>query len=83
VIKSWIEKRFRAILSFEDEVGINYLVSLLEDRTKPVDPRNIQLLMAGFLDHEAAPFMKELWNLLISAMKNEHGIVILYYNIAR
>lgn len=91
VINGWIERRVTEILGFEDEFLVNYTMSLLEgDKSKDnlLDPKHIQIqLMSnfrfnfnflGFLDNNTPVFVKELWNLLLSAQKSENGIVFLY-----
>jgi serine/arginine repetitive matrix protein 1 len=72
VIKPWISKRIGELLGFEDDVVINFVISYLEGES--VDPRKLQLNLRGFLNRQAATFVSELWNLLLDAQKNEHGV---------
>lgn len=46
-LKTWIEKKLNDILGFEDEFLINFIISLLENRTEPINPRKIQHLLTG------------------------------------
>ncbi len=77
-IRPWIEKKVEEILGYEDEIVSEYCVAQLEafdpiERT--VDPREIQINLEGFLGEEgAAPFMHELWKLLLSAQESPSGI---------
>ncbi|KAI9299092.1 PWI domain-containing protein [Neoconidiobolus thromboides FSU 785] len=72
VIKSWISKRVTEILGFEDEVVIGFIFGLLEE--EKVDPKRSQINITGFLEQNAATFMKELWELLLSAQESPNGI---------
>ena len=39
-----------------------------------LDPKKMQIQLSGFLEEKAAPFMKEMWKLLLSAQENEAGV---------
>jgi hypothetical protein len=39
-----------------------------------VDPKKLQLNLRGFLNRQAATFMSELWNLLLDAQRQPHGV---------
>ena len=90
MIKPWITKRVTELLGFEDEVVINLAISQLEDQNinNPICPKHMQINLTGkfimcrslhckkgFLERNAEVFMKELWNLLLSAQESEGGIV--------
>lgn len=50
-------------------------INLLETKVdEPVNPREMQLALAGFLEKDAASFMQELWELLLSAQSHPTGI---------
>jgi len=72
-IKPWIAKQVTEILKFEDDVLINYIYGLLEEKEIPC-PKTLQISITGFLDEHSAQFMKELWILLLSAQDNLGGI---------
>jgi len=73
VIKPWISEKITQLLGFEDEVLIGFIFGLLEEKQFP-DPKTMQINITGFLDTDAADFMKQLWKLLISAQENIGGI---------
>ncbi|BGP15970.1 hypothetical protein JCM10213v2_003963 [Rhodosporidiobolus nylandii] len=71
VMKPWIAKKVVELLGFEDDVLIEYIHSLLEDQENPVvDAKVLQLSLTGFLEKKTAPFMAQLWDLLLSAQSN-------------
>ena len=77
-IRPWIERRVTQLLGDEDEIVNEYCIAQLEaydpvDRT--IDPREMQINLEGFLGIDsAAVFMRELWNLLLSAQSSPSGI---------
>ncbi len=54
-----------------DDICVELLISLLEAST---DPKEIQIQMTGFLEESTFKFMKNLWELLLSAQKSVGGI---------
>jgi len=68
------KKKVNDYLGFEDEFLINYVISLLENKSENLDPKKMQMLLMNFLDKHTAFFMKELWKLLLSSQKSENGI---------
>ena len=58
-----------AYLGMEDDILVNLVMAELEKENEP-DPRRIQINLTGFLDRNAASFVAELWNLLLSAQEN-------------
>nr|CCA22294.1 serine/arginine repetitive matrix protein putative [Albugo laibachii Nc14] len=75
VINQWIAERITSILGFEDEIVISMTINLLETKVdEPVNPREMQLALAGFLEKDAASFMQDLWELLLSAQSHPTGI---------
>ena len=68
----WIQKEVTKFLGFEDEVVIGYIESQLG--VTPLDPKVMQLTLTGFLEANTPAFMRELWDLLLSAQANPHGI---------
>ena len=83
MIKPWISERVTELLGFEDDIVINMVISHLEqqDINHPLCPRKMQINLTGFLERNAAVFMKELWNLLITAQDSHAGIVYNYIYI--
>jgi len=73
VIKPWIAQKITDMLSFEDDVLINYIYSLLEEKQEP-DPKAMQINLTGFLEKDAPKFMEGLWTLLVSAQSELTGI---------
>ena len=71
-MRPWITQEVTKYLGFEDEVVIGYIESQLE--TTPVDPKTMQLSLMGFLEKNTTSFMRDLWDLLLSAQSNETGI---------
>jgi len=73
-LKPWITEKLTEILGFEDDVVIDYAINQLESTNTP-HPKSIQINLTGFLNAKnARAFMGELWPMLVSAMKNPHGI---------
>ncbi|KAL5218018.1 hypothetical protein ABZP36_018702 [Zizania latifolia] len=72
VMKPWIATRATELLGFEDEVLINFIYGLLEE--KEADGKKIQIQLTGFMEKNTVKFMKELWSLLLSAQQNASGV---------
>ncbi|KAI8979145.1 PWI domain-containing protein [Mycotypha africana] len=72
VIRPWISNRITELLGFEDEVVVDYASSLLEE--EDLDPKRMQINLTGFLESKTKIFIKELWNLLLSAQNSVGGI---------
>ncbi|XP_062210733.1 uncharacterized protein LOC133912153 [Phragmites australis] len=72
VMKPWIATRVTELLGFEDEVLINFIYGLLEE--KEADGKKIQIQLTGFMEKNTVKFMKELWTLLLSAQQNASGV---------
>jgi len=73
LIEPWITKRTTELLSLEDDILVQYIMGLLQAE-EGIDPRVIQIRVAPFLYRKAAPFVSELWSLLLDAQKNPGGI---------
>ncbi|KAL7422075.1 hypothetical protein Q5752_002718 [Cryptotrichosporon argae] len=76
VLRPWIAQRVTELIRVEDDVVVEYVYGMLEDRDKPIpDPRKMQVNLIGFMDkYAAAAFMNELWNLLLSAQETVGGV---------
>jgi len=89
VLKPWIVSRIRDMLGFDDEVVADLVVNTLEQHsgaggkdvrggasalTPPLDPRELQINLTGFLEKNARPFVLELWKMLLSAQASSMGI---------
>ncbi|KAK9002622.1 hypothetical protein V6N11_025291 [Hibiscus sabdariffa] len=72
VIRPWIATRVTELLGFEDEVLINFIYGLLDE--KEVNGKKIQISLTGFMEKNTGKFMKELWTLLLSAQRNASGV---------
>jgi len=89
-IKTWIIRRLTELMGFEDEICQNLVVEELESalrqlRGTPVgtgigiggvglDPRDLHVKLQPFLERNTAPFMTELWGLLLDAQSSPDGI---------
>ncbi|TMW55166.1 hypothetical protein Poli38472_013928 [Pythium oligandrum] len=75
VINQWVTERVTQILGFEDDIVVSMIINLLEPKVdQKLDPREMQITITGFLEKEAPSFMKELWELLLSAQAHPTGI---------
>ncbi|OMO91165.1 hypothetical protein COLO4_18578 [Corchorus olitorius] len=72
VIRPWIATRVTELLGFEDEVLINFIYGLLDE--KVVNGKEVQISLTGFMEKNTGKFMKELWSLLLSAQSNASGV---------
>ncbi len=72
VIRPWIHQELEKYLGVEDDILKGYVESQLE--AKPLDPKQMQLSLTGFLEKNASAFMRDLWDLLLSAQANKTGI---------
>ncbi|KAK9065851.1 hypothetical protein SSX86_015252 [Deinandra increscens subsp. villosa] len=72
VMRPWIAHRATELLGFEDEVLINFIYGLLEE--KVVNGKEIQISLTGFMEKNTGKFMKELWTHLLSAQQNASGV---------
>jgi serine/arginine repetitive matrix protein 1 len=72
VIKPWVAHRVTELIGFEDEVLINFIYSLLEE--KEVNGKTVQIQLTGFMEKNTVKFMKELWSLLLSAQNTASGV---------
>ncbi|OBZ67857.1 hypothetical protein A0H81_12256 [Grifola frondosa] len=75
VIRPWVVNKVIELVGFEDEVVIEYAMTLLEDNQQPtLDPRKMQINLTGFLTKNAPVFMTALWNLLLEAQESPAGV---------
>ncbi len=75
ILKPWISSKVQEYLGMEDEVVLEYIFSLLEENTlEKLDPRKLEIKLTGFLENNTQKFIKELWNLMLSAQKEIGGI---------
>ncbi|KDQ58478.1 hypothetical protein JAAARDRAFT_128886 [Jaapia argillacea MUCL 33604] len=75
VIKPWIAKQLTEMNGVEDDVVVEYVQSLLEDKADPTpDPKKMQINLTGFLTTQTAPFMISLWDLLLEAQESIGGV---------
>ena len=71
-LKKWIATRVTELAGFEDDVLVEYVFNQLEE--DPLDAKVMQMHLTGFMQKNARLFMKELWELLVSAQQNPSGI---------
>ncbi|WWC61434.1 uncharacterized protein I303_104018 [Kwoniella dejecticola CBS 10117] len=76
VLRPWIASKVTELIKIEDDVVVEYVFGMLEDKEKPIpDPKKMQISLVGFMDkHGAAAFMDALWHLLLSAQKTIGGV---------
>ena len=68
----WIQAEVAKYIGLEDDIVVNYIESQLQEAN--LDPRKMQIALTGFLERNTAPFMRDLWALLLSAQSHETGI---------
>lgn len=74
LIKPWVENKVNEMLQIEDDILVNYVMSILEDTHKVLDPKEMQIYITPFLEENTDRFMLELWKLLITAMQDPNGV---------
>merc|ERR1719380_424702 len=75
IMSPWIANRITELLGVEDDIVVDYCMTQLEDgKEKPIDPKMLQLNLQGFLARKAPKFMKELWEMLLSAQESPVGV---------
>ncbi len=84
VLKPWIHSKITELLGMEDEIVADYCYTQLEEHrekhklnpagTRPLDPRQLQLSLTGFLETKSNKFVEELWVLLLSAQEDPTGV---------
>merc|ERR1719171_385115 len=71
----WIANRITELLGVEDDIVVDYCMTQLEDgKEKTIDPKMLQLNLQAFLARKAPKFMKELWEMLLSAQESPIGV---------
>ncbi|GAB7341518.1 hypothetical protein MBLNU457_7737t1 [Dothideomycetes sp. NU457] len=73
VMKLWINEQLHEHMGIDDDIVKDLIVELIETVKYP-DIKSLQIQLVGFLDDKAAPFCKELWNLLLDAQASEQGV---------
>lgn len=72
-IKKWSSAKLLSLFEgLEDEVLINYIEAYLDQDN--IDPQEMLLSINEMLERDAAPFMEELWTLLVDAQQQPGGI---------
>lgn len=72
-IKTWSSSKLVELFAgLEDEVLINYVNAFIDQET--VDPQDMLIAVNDMLERDAAPFMTELWEMLVQAQKEPSGI---------
>jgi len=80
IMKPWINRRITELVGFEDDILISYCLEQLTPHTdsdgnsNPICPKKLQITMTGFMGKKAGVFVKELWDLLLSAQDSTTGI---------
>merc|ERR1719281_2008012 len=71
----WIANRITELLGVEDDIVVDYCMTQLEDgKEKPIDPKMLQINLQAFMARKAPKFMKELWEMLLSAQESPVGV---------
>ncbi|KAM0712327.1 hypothetical protein Q7P37_011422 [Cladosporium fusiforme] len=73
VIKTWVTDEIARILNSDDDIVTELISNVLEESTFP-KIKELQIMITGFLDKDAAPFAKALWKLLLSAQNGPQGV---------
>ena len=72
-LRPWVAAQLRERLGFEDDIVEGFVLGQLEGAS--ADPRAVTVSLKPFLgDEHAAPFVVELWRLLLSAQESPGGI---------
>lgn len=72
-IKIWSSSKLVELFAgLEDEVLINYVNAFIDQEA--VDPQDMLIAVNDMLERDAAPFMTELWEMLVEAQKSPSGI---------
>eukprot|EP00727_Mastigamoeba_balamuthi_P010705 m51a1_g6257 hypothetical protein (892) ;mRNA; f:101029-105777 len=71
-IRRWITRRVTELLGFEDEVLCGMIASYLEE--PDMSAKRVQFRLTSFLEESTAPFMAELWDLLLAAQEAPGGV---------
>ena len=85
VITQWIESEVTKLLGFEDEIVASTAVNLFfpqllsddsssEVKYGTVDPRNVQINLAGFLGDDTPNFVETVWVMLLDAQEQPNRI---------
>ncbi|PVV02451.1 hypothetical protein BB560_003092 [Smittium megazygosporum] len=72
VMKPWVAKKVFETLGFDDDVVVEFVLSMLEE--DKIDPKQMQINLTGFLESKTSAFMEELWKTLLSAQNGVQGI---------
>ena len=72
IISKWVAERLLEILGYEDDIVTGLIVNILQG--EKIDGKRLQLDVTGFLEKQAGSFIEELWQLLIDAQEQPHGI---------
>ncbi|ODV95271.1 hypothetical protein PACTADRAFT_50016 [Pachysolen tannophilus NRRL Y-2460] len=71
IIMKWVDTRINELIPGGDEILVQFIENLL---TTTQDPKKIYLQIKSFLEEDALKFVKQLWDLLISAQDDPDGI---------
>lgn len=85
VMTQWIESEVTKLLGFEDEIVASMAVNLFfpkllsddsssEIKYGTVDPRKVQLDLAGFLGDDTPTFVETVWDMLLDAQEQPNSI---------
>ena len=74
IVKPWIATRVTELLTVEDDVLIAMIYNLLEQDVVHKSGVYVYSQLQTFLEKETDTFMRELWDLLVSANANPSGI---------
>jgi len=67
VMGKWITDKTIELVGFEDDILIGTIINMLQEGD---GGKKIQLYLTGFMEKGSAPFMVELWGLLVDAMSS-------------
>ncbi|KAF4538347.1 Pwi domain mRNA processing protein [Lasiodiplodia theobromae] len=70
IMKKWIATKVQQILETDDDMVVDFIYNLLDGERYP-DPKKLQIALGGFLHDDAPRFVREFWNLCLSAQSNK------------
>lgn len=72
VIADWLVPRLETLVP-DDDIVVGYAIELLKGGV-PLEYKTIKSQLQGFLGKQTTPLCRQLWELLVSAQDDPHGI---------
>ena len=79
VLRPWVTEKITSLINVEDEIVIQYAMNFMEGKRGHGDAcllcgKDMHINLLPFLETKTSQFMKELWQMLISAERSSDGI---------